>query len=455
MPRVSQRLRTRREFLRAAGGLGLCACAFGRAEARYDESQQTPGVPADPRAIAGDPVEPAWDELLTITVGQRDGDVVGGTDRAIQAAVDFAAQRGGGTVRILPGTYRLRNAIYLASRIRIQGSGHETILIKDPSTSTKLAGSSDWYDQEITLADARGFRLGDGVCLRAKNPDHGGQVVIKRTLVARSGNRFKLDKALRENLWLKGEPTAATLFPLISGETITGVVIDDLALDGNRDNNENLDGNYAGCVFMQDCKDVTIRKVVARRNNGDGISWQVCHDVRVEDCYSHDHAGLGLHPGSGSQRPIIRRNRVERNQIGIFFCWGVRFGLAEDNTIAEARTAGISIGHRDTDNLIRGNSISKSGDVGILFREESSDFGPHRNRCEHNRILDSGPENGVGIDVRGHTEAVILARNEVRESRQPMLRVGIRIGPKTRDIKLADNRIEGYAVSVSDLRVPS
>jgi len=451
MHSVDHPLCTRRQLIRAAGGLLLSAYSAERAWARSDQEHKQVSV-TNPRTIAGDHVEPAWDEMLTVTVGPRDADLVGTTDRAIQAAVDFVALRGGGTVRILPGTYRLRNAVYLASRLRIMGGGPETVLIKDASTTSKLAANSDWYDQEITLADARGFRLGDGVCLRAKNPANGGQVVIKRTLVARSGNRFKLDRALRENLWLQGEPTAATLFPLISGENIAGVVIEDLALDGNRDNNENLDGNYAGCVFLQDCKDVTVRKVIARNNNGDGISWQICHDVRVENCHSHDHAGLGLHPGSGSQRPIIRENRVERNQIGIFFCWGVRFGLAENNTIAEARTAGISIGHRDTDNLIRGNSISKSGQVGILFREETSDFGPHRNRCEHNQILDTGPQDGVGIDVRGHTEAVTLSQNAVRESRKPMSRIGIRIGPKAREITLVNNQIEGCAVNVSDLR---
>jgi hypothetical protein len=288
--------------------------------------------------------------------------------------------------------------------------------------------------------------------LRAKNPADGGQVVIKRTLVARTGNRFRLDRALRENLWLQGGPTAATLFPSISGENIAGLVIEDLALDGNKEHNENLDGNYAGCIFLQDCKDVQIRRVIARNNNGDGVSWQICHDVTVENCHSHDHAGLGLHPGSGSQRPIMRDNRLERNQIGIFFCWGVRFGLAENNTISEIRTAGISIGHRDTDNLIRGNSIKNSGEVGILFRDEPQAFGPHRNRCERNQIIDSGPENGVGIDVRGFTEAVSLAQNEVRETRPPGSRIGIRIGPNARDITLVDNRLEGYGLKVSDLR---
>jgi hypothetical protein len=453
MHKVDRRVCTRRQLVRGAGGLFLSTIAVRRAWAQTDPVHD-PVPLTNPRAIAGDHVEPAWDEMLTVTVGQKDADLVGTSDKAIQAAVDFAAGRGGGTVRILPGTYRLRNAIYLAPRLRLKGSGLDTILIKEPSAASKLAADSDWYDQEITLASAQGFRLGDGVCLRAKNPATGGPVVIKRTLVARSGNRFKLDRALRENLWLKGAPTAATLFPLISGENIAGIVIEDLALDGNKDNNDNLDGNYAGCIFLQDCKDVTIRNVIARNNNGDGISWQICHDVRVENCHSHDHAGLGLHPGSGSQRPVIRQNLLEHNQIGIFFCWGVRFGIAANNKIVGSRDAGISVGHRDTDNLIRGNSIKASGKVGILFRDETQAFGPHRNRCEHNQILDSGPDDGVGIDVRGRTEAVSLTHNEVRETRQPMSRVGIRIGPETRNISLAANKVVGYAVEVSDLRSP-
>ena len=148
----------------------------------------------------------------------------------------------------------------------------------------------------------------------------------------------------------------------------------------------------------------------------------------------------------------MRNNRVMRNDIGIFFCWGVRFGLAENNTIEDIRGAGISIGHRDTDNLVRDNTILRSGKVGILFRDERHEFAAHRNRFEHNRVVDSGPADGVAIDVKGQTESVTLARNEVRETRGPESRIGIRIGPKARDIALADNRIEGFSREVSDLR---
>jgi len=431
----------RRRFLHAALGLGAGATWIGRR-----------ATAEDVRAISGDRVEPSWESMLSITVGPRDADVVGDSEKAIQAAVDFISKRGGGTVKITPGAFRLRNAVYLPSRIRLLGSGPETILTKEPSTTTKLAASSDWYDQEVTLADPDGFRVGDGVCFRAVNPDHGGPVVIKRTLVARSGARFKLDKALRENLWLKGEPSASTLFPLISCDEVSDVTIENLALDGNKANNANLDGNYAGCIFAQDCIRLTFRDVIARNNNGDGLSWQICHDVLVERCTSHDHAGLGLHPGSGSQRPILRDNRVMRNNIGIFFCWGVRFGLAERNTIEDIATAGVSIGHRDTDNVVRDNTIIRSGKVGVLFRDESREFAAHRNRFENNTIVDSGPDDGVGIDVQGQTESVILARNQVRETRRPMSRIGIRIGPKTKDVDVVDNRIEGFARQLADLR---
>lgn len=438
----------RRQVLKLSAGLFVA----GGAAAALRADERPPVV--NPRATSGDSVvEPDWDERLTITVGPKDAQLIGATEKVIQAAVDYVARLGGGTVQLLPGKYRLRNSVFLAPKVRLLGSGDESILIKEPSVKTKLSADSDWFDQEITLADASGFAVGDGVCLRAKNPHDGGTDIIKRTLVARSGNRFKLDRALRENFWEMGNSTCATLFPILSGENIADVVIENITLDGNKANNDSLNGNYAGCIFLQDCSRIQMRRVTARNYNGDGLSWQVCHDVLVENCHSHDHAGLGLHPGSGSQRPLMRGNRLERNDIGIFFCWGVKFGLAEKNTIVDCRSSGVSIGHRDNNNLIRDNDITGSGKVGVLFRpERGKAFAPHRNRVENNRIADSGPEDGVAIDVQGETDSIVLTRNEIRESRQPMQRIGIRLGAQTGRIDLVENKIEGLAVEVADLR---
>lgn len=405
-----------------------------------------PPDPARVRATSGDPIEPKWHERLTITVGPEKADIVGTNHKALQAAVDYVARLGGGTVQVLPGIYRLRNAVHLASRVRIRGSGKDTILIKEPSMSSKLAADSDWYDQEITLVDAKGFQIGDGVCIRAKNPHNGGSNVLKRTLVARTGNRFKLDRALRENFWLMGQATVSTLAPILTAEHAHDMVIENLVLDGNKSKNDNLDGNYAGCIFMQDCRNIAIRGVTARNYNGDGISWQICHDVLVENCHVHGNVGLGLHPGSGSQRPVMRGNRIHDNDIGIFFCWGVKFGLAEKNHIENNRSYGVSIGHRDTDNLVRDNDIKTSGKVGVLFRpERGKAFAPHRNRLIGNRLTDNAPADGYAIDVQGETEDIIIEKNVIRETRTEGNRTAIRVGPKTRNVQVRDNQVEGFA----------
>jgi len=442
----------RRDFLRGAAAAlaGTAALPSGWRGARAGE----PPIVENPRASSGDTAqEPDWQERLSITVGPSDAHIVGSDHRALQAAVDYVARLGGGSVQIRPGTYRMRNAVYLRSNVRLVGTGDESILVKEPSTSVTLAADSDWYDQEITLTDAADFRVGDGICLRTKNPHNGGTDIAKRTLIARSGARFKLDRPLRQNFWKAAETTCSSLFPLVTGEEISDFAIENLVLDGNKQQNDLLDGNYAGCIFLQDISRATIRGVTARNYNGDGISFQVAHDVRVEGCHSHDNTGLGMHPGSGSQRPILVGNRLERNDIGIFFCWGVKFGLAEENTIIDCRKQGISIGHRDTDNVIRRNRVQGSGEVGLLFRpERGRDFAPHRTLVVENQIENSGPEAGIAIDVQGEVDRVTLERNELRETRSPAERIAIKLGPATGRIELVANRVQGFAVDLADLR---
>jgi hypothetical protein len=445
----------RRTFLSTAASGGMAVGSAARLGAGTTANEHPVPVKV-PRATSGDPVEPDWRESLTITVGPQKADLAGTTEKVVQAAVDSIARWGGGTVKILPGTYHFRNAVYLQSKVRILGSGLDSVVVKEPSATAKLSQDSDWFDQEITFADAKGFQVGDGICMRVKNMSTGGTEVIKRTLVARNGNRFKLDSGLRKNVWLMGEPKVESLFPLFSGENIADVTIENIALDGNKANNGNLDGNYAGCIWMQDCNRITYRKVTARNYNGDGISWQICHDVLAEDCHSHDHTGLGLHPGSGSQRSVIRRNRMVGNDQGLFLCWGVKWALAEKNYIEGSKRYGISIGHHDTDNIIRDNDVRASGEVGVLFRKErTAAFQGNRNRIEKNRILGLTKEGGIGIDVQGQTQSIHILGNEIRETQGPSKRVGIRIGPDTEQITLAGNRIEGFAEEVLDLRKTS
>ena len=439
----------RRRFVGVASslmtGVGLQSGTNGQDPSRVNK----------PRATDGDErFEPNWEKRLTLTVGQKQGDLVGNDDKVVQAAIDYMARMGGGTVQILAGKYVFRNAVHLPSRIRLLGSGLDSIITKIPSRKVALSSDSDWYDQEITLQNAKGFEVGDGIVLRTKNPHNGGTDTIKRTLIARSGNRFKLNDGIRKNLWLSGKPTASAVFPLLTSEYTSDVVIENITLDGDLKNNENLNGNYGGGIFLQDCNRYTIRNVTSRNYNGDGISFQICHDVVVEDCHSHDNADLGLHPGSGSQRPVLRNNRSERNGIGIFWCWGVKFGLAEHNTIDGNRNYGISIGHCDTDNVMRHNKVLNSGKVGVLFRNDTrgQDFWANRNTLEHNQIINSGADGGIAIDIKGKTKEVRITDNVIEETRKALQRTGIRIAADAGKVHLADNAIKGFAQSISDLR---
>jgi parallel beta-helix repeat protein len=167
-----------------------------------------------------------------------------------------------------------------------------------------------------------------------------------------------------------------------------------------------------------------------------------------------NNAGLGLHPGSGSQRPIIRNNHLEGNNLGLFFCWGVKHGIAENNRIHNNRSYGISVGHRDTNNIIRVNEIEGSGKVGILFRNEPNEGRcPHRNIVEYNSIINSGSDGkGFGIDIQGETRSIAIKGNQIIERREPAEYVGVRMGAHTSDVVLDGNVFSGLSVEVEDLQ---
>ena len=150
----------------------------------------------------------------------------------------------------------------------------------------------------------------------------------------------------------------------------------------------------------------------------------------------------------------MRGNMLENNNIGLFWCWGVKQGLAEQNQMHANRSQGMSIGHNDTDNVMRDNEITDSGKVGVLFRDDSrgKDFWANRNVLENNRIMNSGDENGIAINILGSTKDVVVARNTLGETRAPGNRQGIHIAKAVERLTLNENVIEGFDQPIVDER---
>jgi hypothetical protein len=378
-----------------------------------------------------------------IRVGITEGDLRGDDHRILQAAVDYVARLGGGTVHIAPGRYHMRNALHLRDNVRIVGDPGRTILVACDGFKTRLAADGDCNEQQITVKDPSGLRIGDGVAV-LDDGHPAGFYVTTATLTTRIDERtFRISAPLYLDYLVSQKALVRLAFPIVGGWNIRNVVLEGLTIEGNCARSERLDGCRGGGIYLFGCEDIDIRRCTVNAYNGDGISFQVSHRVTVEDCLCEANTGLGLHPGSGSQHPVLRRNRSLNNGgDGLFVCWRVKHGLFEDNEVRDNKGSGVSIGHKDTDNQFRNNVITGNNRAGVFFRDESEPMGAHRNIFEGNRILDNGPtgEAGACVVLRGHHHDVIFRKNTIGHSRSGSAGVGILAGKDVRGLQNVDNQ---------------
>ena len=323
---------------------------------------------------------------IRISVGRSNADLIGCDNRALQAAVDYVGALGGGTVEIGPGEYLMRDSLHMRSHVTVRGAGERTVLVKRRVDAQSLGRRRDFGEEAIMLAEPEGFDVGRGVYVGSDrgNGFHG----IVATILNRDGAYMTLSRPLNCDCMAREHAFAATVFPVISAYDVQGFRIADLVVDGNMDHNEFINGCRGAGVFFYRGDGATVEGVTVRRFNGDGISFQQSNDVQVVACEAHDNAGLGLHPGSGSQRPAVRGCRSYRNGVdGFFFCWRVRHAVVEENEIFDNGRYGMSIGHKDTDNLVRRNTIRGNREGGdVVARRSARDGGPsHRVRRQHGR----------------------------------------------------------------------
>lgn len=392
---------------------------------------------------------------FTLTVGRTEGDLQGKDDKIIQAAVDYVARLGGGTVRILPGVYELRNSIFLRPHITLQGSGPATILKKAPSFRTRLARNADFCEWGVRVQDANGFRPGDGILVRAQIGTEEWECDVLCTTITRiEGRVLFLDQMVRENFQQNVATSVASVFPLLAAEKVDDVEVKDLVLDGNRAYNDRVHGNFCGAVFLFICNRWRFTNVTARDYNGDGFSFQICDNVQFRDCQAVNNAFYGFHPGGGAQHAILQRCTAVGNGLGIYVCWDVSGESIEDCTLAENRDYGISIGHRDTDNTIRHCTVRQNGKAGIVFRNEGSGLGcSSRNQVIGCTITDNGRDSrGVGIAVEGRTHDITIANTQLINTPDGWQRTGVRICHPAQNITLEGNTFEGGLIEVDDRR---
>lgn len=391
-------------------------------------------------------VEVAWAEGgPEICVGLDQGDFRGSDQRALQAAVDYVAGLGGGTVHIGPGRYQMRNALILRDHVHILGTPGRTILAACACVETPLAADGDCNERQITLEDSSAFQVGDGIAILDQRNGSGFTVTTATLTGQRDAKTFRLSTALYLDYLVSQKAIARLSFPVVGGWNVKNATVEGLTIDGQHGRAGRLDGCRGGGIYLFECTAITVRSCVVRGYSGDGISFQVSNQVTVEDCLCENNSGLGLHPGSGSQHPVVRRNRsVNNGKDGLYVCWRVKHGLFEKNEIEGNKGAGISIGHKDTDNRFCKNIIVGNRGPGVLFRNESEPMGAHRNIFEGNRILDNASsEDGKGtqacIVISGHHHGVVFRDNTIGGSRSGSGIVGILCSHESKDLQANQN----------------
>jgi hypothetical protein len=345
---------------------------------------------------------------MDLTVGPAGADICGETHVAIQAALDRAAATGGGTVSLLPGTYHARDRIRVPSRTALVGAGDETILTQPDGWDAPLCEDGDWGNVWATVKELPDVRPGDGVHLFSDR-DRGWNTTVA-TVLEVDGDRVRVDRRFCGNHIVQDQAHLSSAHSILDMEDARHVRIANLVIEGNRDRTPRLDGCRGGAVHGLRSRLVALSGVTVRRFNGDAFSFQLCDDWKLETCTAEQNAGHGLHPGSGSHRPWANGfTGRENGRCGLFVCWRVRGGVIENSVFERNTEAGISIGHKDSDNLFRGNRIVHNTGPGVIVRKEAFPMCP--DRCVYEGNVLEGNGGPAQVVLQGPVADLVFRRN--------------------------------------------
>jgi hypothetical protein len=384
----------------------------------------------------------------TVTVAQSGtADVVGNDDAALQKAANLL--RPGDILQIGPGTYEMNNSLFIPSKTTVRGTPGQTVLMKSAGVESPLVEDGDYGESQLRVANPENWRPGMGISVSDDGLDSGWDISVS-TVTAVEGNLLHIrPMTLRDYNVEEKRARVRNTFPILCAVETEGVALENLIVDGNKDRNAYLDGCRGGAIYVYVSRDTTIRNCVARNYNGDGISFQITDDVQVLNCESFGHTGYGVHPGTGSDRPTVKGCRLHDNgQVGLFLCWRVRHGQFLSNVIENNGRYGISIGHKDTDNLFIDNTITGNAFCGVYFRQETFKNSGHRNTFEENKVLNNGgTQQGYGFYIEAHATELSLSDNRIAETRSGTgrtQRYGVYKTAGAGSVQMQHNTMEGH-----------
>lgn len=384
----------------------------------------------------------------SVEVGPRDGDLVGSDSQTLQAAVDRVAAEGGGTVYVKSGYYTMYDALHLRSGVSVVGVGSAPVLRHADSFTTRLAQDARTGCDRLVVANPSG--LGKGVGVAISDDTHAsGRKVALRTVKAVEGNAVILNRELELDYLVARNGKVETTHPVISGEQVRRVRLENLIADGNRASTRPADGCRGAAIYLWQSERCTVADCTARNFPGDGISLQATSRITVDSCHVYHNSGSGICVGSASHHAEITDCHVHDNGAdGLCLDWGVDASRFADNVVEGNGGDGISLGHQCADNLLIGNTVERNGRHGVAFRTEAGPAGAMRNTLQANIIRDNGQrQTGDGIHIQAGAQDITITGNTIEDTARDgrvTQRHGIFVARGAAGIKTRGNTIRGH-----------
>jgi hypothetical protein len=379
-----------------------------------------------------------------ITVGGSDADVSGFTSDAIQIALDAVKTRGGGIVKLNPGTYKIIRPVRVPNNTSLIGSGKTTILQKCDGFKTSFIIDADWGMLKSVVKDVSGFKKGMGIQLYDDEYNQGWDVTTA-VITDIKDNVIYFDNNTVNDYMSTLNGVVSNGCSVIEAVGVENVKIADFVVEGNKITNDYINGCRGGGVYIHKSKNCLVENVKVNEFNGDSFSWQITENITVKGCEVSNGNGLGFHPGTGSDKSIVENCMSHHNKgDGIFLCWRVQNGVFRNNTIYANGDNGISIGHKDTDNLFENNHVYENGNHGVFFRDENEQNSGHRNTFTNNVIENNGVINeSSGFYIGGETHDITITNNTIRSTAKGRQTTAILIGKKSSNVTATGNLITG------------
>ncbi len=379
-----------------------------------------------------------------ITVGGPTADIPGFTSGAIQMALDVLKLRGGGVVKLNPGTFDIIGPVRLSSNTSLIGSGKSTVLKKCDGFKTSFIIDADWGMLKAVVKDASGFQIGMGIQLSDSGHDQGWDVTTAM-ITDIQNNVIYFDNRTVNDYLARLNGTITNGCSIIEAVESENVKIADLVIEGNKSTNDYINGCRGGGIYIHKSKNCMLENVRINEFNGDTFSWQITENITVKGCEASNGAGLGFHPGTGSDHSIVENCISHNNELdGIFLCWRVQNSIFRNNTVYANGDNGISIGHKDTDNLFENNHVYENGNQGVLFRNENEQNSGHRNTFTGNTIENNGMKGeSSGFYIGGETHDITITKNVIRSTGTGNQNIAIFVGKKSSNVSASGNQISG------------